>query len=590
MKTIKIFLASSEEMDYDRMVFGNLVRRLDDIYEKRGLRIKLFEWEDHDAAFNDRRKQDEYNDKVKESDVFLALFHKKAGKFTVEEFDVASEAFREKASPKVYTYLRDLQPGEESTPELEEFKRRLFDEMGHYWCRYDNRDSLQLQFVMQLQLVESGLGDSLKVDDGEVCIDGMKVASMDRLKFAAANEDYLKQQNEIRELRDEIGQMQLSLEKKRNKLEKKKARMEENPDDEDYQEEYREEREEVEELVEKLQPKLDKYNKLKEEFAEYQKLLFNTARRVAQLQGERITERMRRAMDAFNEGKVREANIILDEAEADAERNFEDYKQSKEITEQKRQTVICSIEELLLKTSIIMANVGIPIGDREERINSIYSQALDMAQVIDYDQAKLLEDYRSFLSIHSYHFYAAGEAAYKNGDLKKAATMVSTGIEALCRAFSDSEEYPVQGIDSFYELFGRIYYKEGTYAKALEMFLRTLDIRNEIYVSDKNRPGFPDFSRTYNYIGAIYLDQHKYDLAIEYLEKALEALDSPHITIDKRIYLSYGNIYGNLGAAFKGKGNGDKAKEYLLKAHTIFMKTLGQEHPKTKSISEQITL
>ena len=401
MKTIKIFLASSEEMDYDRMVFGNLVRRLDDIYEKRGLRIKLFEWEDHDAAFNDRRKQDEYNDKVKESDVFLALFHKKAGKFTVEEFDVASEAFREKASPKVYTYLKDLQPGEESSPELEEFKRRLFDEMGHYWCRYDNRDSLQLQFVMQLQLVESGLGDSLKVDDGGVCIDGMKVASMDKLKFAAANEDYLKQQNEIQELRDEIGQMQLSLEKKRNKLEKKKARMEENPDDEDHQEEYREVREEVEELVEKLQPKLDKYNKLKEEFAEYQKLLFNTARRVAQLQGERITERMRRAMDAFSEGKVREANIILDEAEADAERNLEDYKQSKEITEQKRQTVICSIEELLLKTSIIMANVGIPIGDREERINSIYSQALDMAQVIDYDQAKLLEDYRSFLSIHS---------------------------------------------------------------------------------------------------------------------------------------------------------------------------------------------
>ena len=26
MKTIKIFLASSEELDYDRMAFGNLVR------------------------------------------------------------------------------------------------------------------------------------------------------------------------------------------------------------------------------------------------------------------------------------------------------------------------------------------------------------------------------------------------------------------------------------------------------------------------------------------------------------------------------------------------------------------------------------
>ena len=43
MKTIKIFVASSEELDTDRIVLGNLVRRLDDIYEKRGIRIKLFE-------------------------------------------------------------------------------------------------------------------------------------------------------------------------------------------------------------------------------------------------------------------------------------------------------------------------------------------------------------------------------------------------------------------------------------------------------------------------------------------------------------------------------------------------------------------
>ena len=163
MKVIKIFLASSEEMDYDRMVFGNLIRRLDDVYEKRGIRLKLFEWEDYDSAFNDRRKQDEYNENVRESDIFLALFHKKAGQFTIEEFDVASETFKAKSSPKVYAYLKDLKPGEEVSKELEEFKRRMFDEMGHYWCRYDTRDSLQLQFVMQLQLVESSMGDNLVV-------------------------------------------------------------------------------------------------------------------------------------------------------------------------------------------------------------------------------------------------------------------------------------------------------------------------------------------------------------------------------------------------------------------------------------------
>ena len=129
MKIIKIFLASSEELTDDRNAFGNLLRRLDKIYEKRGIRIELFEWEDYDAAYNDRRKQDEYNDQIKASDMFLALFHTKAGKFIIEEFDVATVEFKKKASPKVYTYCRDLQPGEVETPELIEFKRRLFEEM-----------------------------------------------------------------------------------------------------------------------------------------------------------------------------------------------------------------------------------------------------------------------------------------------------------------------------------------------------------------------------------------------------------------------------------------------------------------------------
>ena len=44
MKTIKIFLASSSELACDRNAFGNFIRQLDDIYEKRGWRIKLFEW------------------------------------------------------------------------------------------------------------------------------------------------------------------------------------------------------------------------------------------------------------------------------------------------------------------------------------------------------------------------------------------------------------------------------------------------------------------------------------------------------------------------------------------------------------------
>jgi hypothetical protein len=124
---------------------------------------------------------------------------------------------------------------------------------------------------------------------------------------------------------------------------------------------------------------------LQKDLEDYQQILFNTAKRIVQLQGKRITERMQRAMDAFNDGKVREANIILDEAEADARRNFEDYKQSKEITELKRQAVFNSIEELLLKASTIMADASIPIEERIENTQKTYTLADEMAQGTDFD-------------------------------------------------------------------------------------------------------------------------------------------------------------------------------------------------------------
>ena len=173
-------MASSDEMENDRNAFGNLVRRLNGICEKQGIHIELFEWEDYDAAYNGCRKQDEYNEKVRSCDMFLALFHIKAGKWTLEEFDVASEEYRRTGQkPKVYVYCRELSSGEFESEELKKFKTRLFYEMGHYWSVYSNKDSMQLHFVMQLMLLESGGMGKLKVDNGRVMFMDSPIASMD---------------------------------------------------------------------------------------------------------------------------------------------------------------------------------------------------------------------------------------------------------------------------------------------------------------------------------------------------------------------------------------------------------------------------
>lgn len=549
MKTIKIFLASSEELDYDRMAFGNLVRRLDDMYEKRGIRIKLFEWEDYDSAYNDRRKQDEYNEYVCQSDIFLALFHKKAGQFTIEEFDKASEQFKATASPKVYTFCKDLKPGEEESPELKEFKERLFNEMGHYWCRYDNRESLQFQFVMQLQLVESNRMDDVKVEDGIVSINGLPVAKMENLKFAAANEDYIKMQTEIQELSKEIIGMQIELEEKQKTLDAIKK----TPNNEAL---YKYIKNDVDNLIDKLQPKLNKKNKLKEDFAKLQQNFFDTAKRVAQLQGEHITNRLRDAINAFNEGRVHDCNLILNIAKEDARRDYDDFKQCIEIAEVKRQNVISHITEKLFHASSILADAIIPIEERIQSAEELYEEAYNMAddKHVKYSTDNfidLLSKYSSFLS--KYAHYDKAIEVYKR-------------LTNMCEMFY-GKEHP--NTAESYNGLGLVYDDLGDYDKALEYHKQALNIREKILGKEH-----PDTAMSYNNIGNVYYGSRKYKKAIDFHKQALNIRENvlgkehPDTAIS---YLNIGNIYYD-------RMNYDKALEYYKQALDIQEKVLGREH------------
>ena len=541
MKTIKIFLASSEELENDRNAFGNLVRKLDKIYERRGIRIELFEWEDYDAAFNDRRKQDEYNDQVRSSDLFLALFHIKAGRFTIEEFDVATEEFRRKASPKVYVYCKDLQAGETESPELAEFKQRLFDEMGHYWCRYGNRDTMQLHFVMQLQLVENSRMDTLKVDEkGAVTLDGTPVAHMDQLPFAADNEAYRKMQAELLELPA--------------KIEKARERVKKLPDDED--------------LRDDLQFKLNRYNQLKEDFAQLQQDLFSTAKTIATLQQQQVNDRLRRAIEAFEVGNLERANAILDEIayDADKEKHIENYERqlrlaekSHDLVENSQMIVHHDIDALLIQTSTVMAEIYIPLIDRINRIAAIYAKADEWASRSSYDKkkyGKLLFDYAQFLFNYSHYEEA---------------------IEVYERQITISEEIYGKGqlsIAASYNNLGSSYHEYGDYNKALHYYEKARDIHEKFLGINH-----PDTATSYINIGGIYHSQGDYDKALDYYKKAASIYKS--VLGSEDIITAYS--YNNIGQIYREKGDNSKAFNYHFLALTIRENFLGMDHPVTAS-------
>jgi hypothetical protein len=158
-RTIKIFLASSSELREDRDAFDLHFRQANDRWLQKGIYLKIMRWETFLDAMSETRKQEEYNEAVRESDIFVSLFKTKTGKYTEEEFEVAHTAFKNYGKPQIYTYImqanvtNDKQMRKNLTS-LWNFQDKL-SELGHYPTEYTNIKDLLLQFQAQLeQLIE----------------------------------------------------------------------------------------------------------------------------------------------------------------------------------------------------------------------------------------------------------------------------------------------------------------------------------------------------------------------------------------------------------------------------------------------------
>jgi len=151
---IKIFLASSSELQEEREKFEIFIYRKCREYRNEGIFLDLIIWEDFIDAISQTRLQDEYNKAIAECDIFVSLFFTKVGKYTEEEFLKAWETFSANGKPLIYTYIKDasIQTGairEDDIMSLFSFKKKL-GEAGHYPTKYTGIDNLQNHFGGQL--------------------------------------------------------------------------------------------------------------------------------------------------------------------------------------------------------------------------------------------------------------------------------------------------------------------------------------------------------------------------------------------------------------------------------------------------------
>jgi len=121
---IKVFLASSSELDLERAHVGDFFNDINSVLAETTVRVRLLKWENFDPAFTGERKQSEYDEQVKKADVFIALFRSLAGKYTLEEVDIAIAGHAQNHRPEeMYCFFQDYQENREFN--LEELTVKL---------------------------------------------------------------------------------------------------------------------------------------------------------------------------------------------------------------------------------------------------------------------------------------------------------------------------------------------------------------------------------------------------------------------------------------------------------------------------------
>lgn len=151
MKKIKIFLASSIEMESEIILFGNEVGKKNNTATEKDVYFELKTWRDYSARMVKEGSQGLYNESIREGDIFVLLAYTKVGEFTETEFDNAHSSFIENGSPVILTYFKDPkgQPIEESLGRFQEKLMRL----RHYFSAYSDFNDLWNKFNVELDRV-----------------------------------------------------------------------------------------------------------------------------------------------------------------------------------------------------------------------------------------------------------------------------------------------------------------------------------------------------------------------------------------------------------------------------------------------------
>ena len=348
MKTIRVFISASDDLGDARLAVQDLLAQLNRFFKPRGIEFMTML----------------PNEGPADGDLAVALYWKDFGSLPQSGFKRAYETFKEKKTPKIYVFFKEPDAG--ITEALGKFKDSFATTYGHFYCHFEAVDSVKFQLAVQsLELLPGG-ANSLKVEDSEIVLGEERIASLNNLPFAKLN---AKRQSLLRQID--------SAEREVADLE---AQYGEAPDNET--------------LAETLRSARARRHSLQEELKQHDSFLFDSAVFFAKESAERMDERVRKAYELFEQGKVLAANKILDLDEL-IKKDRDDARLFHESEENRRK----SMEAFIEKAKMVSQDTSLPDSVRHSRMREAYANALRIGQEIFCDESCLGEIRRKLANL-----------------------------------------------------------------------------------------------------------------------------------------------------------------------------------------------
>ena len=516
MTTIHIFLGSSlEELRLDREALGNYVRQLNDIYMDRGVYIKLYECEYENAAMVDGRKQEEYNEEIRHSDIFLVLLYNKAGKYTVEEFQTAYRQFQAAGAPAILTCFRQ---GEGYAPEQSvlDFMNALDEQLGHYFKKYTHIDSVKLLLLLQMKLMH--LDVPIEVDNSMVTVDGKTVLTLENIPMWAENSDFQKLKAEYRACEQAY-------------LDAKAATADPLTDS-------------------AFLRASEQWQDAKKALRELEQELFAIALKIEEKNNDgTLTARQRKAYELMEQGDAEGADRILDLREI-----LDDVAHKENLAQQIDEGLEQNVQEMLQKIAIKKTQIANP--NRFDEIREIYEKAVGLEERNSLKKIAMWE-YISYL--HDQH------------DYKMAIPLAKRYQQYMALQGSEEERAAAAG------LLGVLYAETNQMKLAEQEYQQAKDIQEEL-AQESPAANLPDLAMSCNNLGALYYQTNRMKLAEQEFQQAKKIREQLVEENPAAYQPNLANSCNNLGALYYQTNRLDLAEQEYLRAKKI-QEQLAQENP-----------